>query len=115
MNEVAERIAFALFNLSIYPGYDDATKRAEWLRTKRLHLASARTAIEAMRMPNPMGLELWSCPCCGQLADKQAMIDLEKAEKALDDFEENGGISLEELKKELELDQSLQCLGGSHE
>ncbi len=49
---MVERVARALFERSIYHGYNDETKRSEWLRNRSILMASARAAIEAMRTPN---------------------------------------------------------------
>ena len=33
----------------------------------------ARAAIAVMRKPTPADAEVWACPCCGQVVDRQAM------------------------------------------
>ena len=45
------------------------------------------------------------------LTKLEAVLDLEKAEKALEDYEANGGTSLDDLKKELGLDEP-DSMGG---
>ncbi len=52
MSTMIERVAKALFAGSIYHGYNEETKRSEWLRTRSIHLAQARRAVEVMREPS---------------------------------------------------------------
>lgn len=51
MSEMIERVAKALFSGSVYHGYNKETLDAEWFRTKGIHMAQAKAAIEAMREP----------------------------------------------------------------